>query len=58
MADKPLSDEELDEIYRRMIDIFIDRANEFAETQYARGLRAGSTQGAKFFPRPVPGDAG
>lgn len=32
MADKQLSDEELDEIYRRMIDIFIDRANEFAET--------------------------
>ena len=32
MADDPLSDEELDEVYRRMIDLFIDRANQFAET--------------------------
>ncbi len=32
MADDTLSDEDLDEIYRRMIDLFIDRANEFAET--------------------------
>lgn len=32
MADDSISDEELDEIYRRMIDLFIDRANEFAET--------------------------
>ena len=32
MTDKPLSDEELDEIFRRMVDLFIDRANEFAET--------------------------
>ncbi|MDH3389115.1 MAG: DUF3144 domain-containing protein [Gammaproteobacteria bacterium] len=32
MADESLSDEDLDEIYRRMIDMFIDRANEFAET--------------------------
>ena len=32
MADETLSDEELDEIYRRTIDSFIDRANEFAET--------------------------
>lgn len=32
MADDSLSDEELDEIYRSMIDLFIDRANEFAET--------------------------
>lgn len=32
MADDSLSDEELDEIYRRMIDLFIDRANEFTET--------------------------
>ena len=32
MADDSLNDEELDEIYRRMIDLFIDRANEFAET--------------------------
>jgi len=32
MADKTLSDEELDEIYRSMIDMFIDRANEFAES--------------------------
>ncbi len=33
MADKTLSDEELDEIYRRMVDMFIDRANEFAESE-------------------------
>ena len=32
MADETLSDEELDEIYRAMVDSFIDRANEFAET--------------------------
>ena len=32
MADESLTDEELDEIYRRMIDLFIDQANEFAET--------------------------
>jgi hypothetical protein len=32
MADDSLNDEELDEIYRRMIDLFIDRANELAET--------------------------
>ena len=32
MADETLSDEELDELYRRTIDSFIDRANEFAET--------------------------
>ncbi len=32
MADDTISDEELDDIYRRMIDLFIDRANEFAET--------------------------
>lgn len=32
MAEDELSDEELDEVYRRMIDLFIDRANEFAET--------------------------
>ncbi len=32
MAEDVLSDEELDEVYRRMIDMFIDRANEFAET--------------------------
>ena len=33
MADKTLNDEELDEIYRRMVDMFIDRANEFAESE-------------------------
>lgn len=33
MADNKLSDEELDEIYRRMVDMFIDRANEFADSQ-------------------------
>jgi len=32
MADDEISDDELDEIYRRMVDLFIDRANEFAET--------------------------
>ena len=31
MADETLSDEELDEIYRAMVDSFIDRANELAE---------------------------
>lgn len=33
MVDKKLSDEELDQIYRRMVDTFIDRANEFAESE-------------------------
>ena len=33
MADESLSDEELDEIYRRMVDLFIDRAHEFAESE-------------------------
>lgn len=32
MADETISDDELDEIYRRMVDLFIDRANEMAET--------------------------
>ena len=32
MADETISDDELDEIYRRMVDMFIDRANEMAET--------------------------
>ena len=32
MADETISDDELDEIYRRMVDLFIDRANELAET--------------------------
>ncbi len=32
MADETITDEELDEIYRRMVDSFIDRANELAET--------------------------
>ena len=31
MTDDSISDEELDQIYRRTIDLFIDRANEFAE---------------------------
>ena len=31
MTDENLSDEELDEIYRAMVDSFIDRANELAE---------------------------
>jgi len=32
MADETISDDELDEIYRRMVDSFIDSANEMAET--------------------------
>jgi hypothetical protein len=31
MADKTLSDDDVDVIYRQMIDSFIDRANEHAE---------------------------
>ena len=31
MAEKPLSDDEVDVIYRQMIDSFIDRANELAD---------------------------
>ena len=31
MADDNLTDEELDEIYRAMVDSFIDRANELAD---------------------------
>ena len=31
MAEKTLSDDEVDVIYRQMIDSFIDRANELAE---------------------------
>ena len=31
MADDNLTDEELDEIYRQMVDSFIDRANEFTD---------------------------
>ena len=38
MADETLSDEELDEIYRRMVDSFIDRANELAETNSAENV--------------------
>jgi hypothetical protein len=38
MVDKTLSDEELDEIYRSMVDSFIDRANELAETNSAENV--------------------
>jgi hypothetical protein len=38
MADENLSDEELDEQYRRMVDSFIDRANELAETNSAENV--------------------
>jgi len=31
MADETINDEELDQVYRRMVDLFIDRANELAE---------------------------
>jgi hypothetical protein len=31
VADDSISDEELDEVYRRMVDLFIDQANELAE---------------------------
>ena len=33
MADETISDAELDEKFRRMVDLFIDRANEFCETE-------------------------
>ena len=38
MADETLSDEELDEIYRSMVDSFIDQANELAETNSAENV--------------------
>jgi hypothetical protein len=38
MADETLSDEELDEIYRGMVDSFIDQANELAETNSAENV--------------------
>jgi hypothetical protein len=38
MADETLSDEELDAIYRGMVDSFIDRANELAETNSAENV--------------------
>ncbi|MCP4876567.1 MAG: DUF3144 domain-containing protein [Gammaproteobacteria bacterium] len=31
MVDESISDEELDAVYRRMVDLFIDRANELTE---------------------------
>jgi len=49
MADETLSDEELDEIYRRMVDSFIDRANELAETNSAENV--GPESYAKELPR-------
>jgi hypothetical protein len=38
MAEETLSDEELDEIYRRMVDSFIDQANEMAESNSAENV--------------------
>ena len=38
MADETLSDEELDEQYRRMVDSFIDQANELAEANSAENV--------------------
>ena len=38
MNDESLSDDELDEIYKRMIDEFIDQANALAETQSAENV--------------------
>ena len=38
MSDDTLSDEELDEIYRQMVDSFIDRANELAEKNSAENV--------------------
>ena len=38
MNDETLSDEELDEIYRKMVDSFIDRANELAEHNSAENV--------------------
>ena len=32
MTEDSISDEELDEIYRRTVDLFIDKANELAES--------------------------
>lgn len=38
MSDETLSDEELDEIFRRMADSFIDQANELAESNGAENV--------------------
>ena len=38
MSDDNLSDEELDAIYRQMVDSFIDRANELAERNSAENV--------------------
>ena len=38
MTDDTLSDEELDEIYRQMVDSFIDRANDLAEKNSAENV--------------------
>ena len=38
MADETLSEEELDEVYRQMVDSFIDRANELAEGNGAENV--------------------
>ena len=38
MNDESLSDEELDAIYKRMIDEFIDQANALAENQSAENV--------------------
>jgi hypothetical protein len=38
MADETLSDDELDEIYRKMVDSFIDSANQLAETNSAENV--------------------
>jgi hypothetical protein len=38
MAEKTLSDDEVDVIYRAMIDSFIDRANELAEQNSAENV--------------------
>lgn len=38
MADDLLTDEELDAVYRRMVDLFIDRANELTETNSSENV--------------------
>ena len=38
MAEKTLSDDEVDVIYRQMIDSFIDRANELADQNSAENV--------------------
>ena len=38
MADDTITDDELDAVYRRMVDLFIDQANELAENNSAENV--------------------